>query len=129
MAKKKIYAVRKGHKTGLSALYFKIEGVCGVSVVVVVYDDFLFLPVPFARGEYVGSRIFQHRDEVRQDERLCELVFGGTEQARTLPTPFVFVIDVVFSVTLPQSYMAPFQSAGFSCSGFPKTGESKTGFT
>ena len=74
----------------------RLEGVCGVSVVVVVYNDFLFLRVPFARGEYVGSRIFQHRDEVRQDERLCELVFGGTEQARTLPTPFVFVIDVVF---------------------------------
>ena len=101
-----------------SALYLKIEGVCGVPVVIVVYNDFLFLRVPFARGEYVGSRIFQHRDEVRQDERLCELVFGGTEQARTLPTPFVFVIDVVFSVTLPQSDMASLQSAGY----FKRTG-------
>ena len=109
--------------TCFPAFHFEIEGVCTVPVAVVVYDDFPFLRVAFARGEYVGSRIFQHRDEVGEDERLRELVFGGTEQAGTLPAPFVLAVDVVPSVTLPQGDVPSFQSPGYfkgtGCAGHP----------
>ena len=79
---------------------------------VIVYNDFSLLCVPFAGSEYIGSCILQHGQKVGQDERLGELVFCGTEQPGALPSPFVFVINVIFPVALPKGDVSSFQSSG-----------------
>ena len=87
-----------------TALHFLID-----AATIIVDDDFVPLPVAFARGEDHGSGIFQHRDEVRHNERLGEQVFGGAEQTGALPFPTFLGILVIFPVTLPQGDVASFQ--------------------
>ena len=68
------------------------------------------LPVAFARGEDHRSGVFEHRDEVRHNERLGEEVFGGTEQTGALPSPLALLVDVILSVALPEGNVSAFQT-------------------
>ena len=42
-----------------------------------------------------------------------EEVFGGTEQPRTLPSPFVLVALIILTVALPKGDVAVLQSVGY----------------
>ena len=72
---------------------------------VIVDDDFLLLPVAFSRSEDNGSGILEHRYKIRYDKSLGEHVLGGTEEARTLPHPFLLGMIVVFAVALANAEM------------------------
>ena len=77
---------------------------------VVVYNHLVALPVAFTRSENHSSGIFQHRNQIRHHKRLGKQIFRSAVQARTLPTPFIPVVPIHFSMTLPHGHMPSFQS-------------------
>ena len=99
---------------------FGIRGACA-GAAVVVDDDFGSLAVALTRHQYVGSGIFQHRDEVGEYEALRVQVFHGLEATGTLPLPAVEFRLVVEAVALPQGYVAVLQTVGGGI-GFGKPG-------
>ena len=71
-------------KTGESCLlpfsfttfHIQIEGIlCSV----IIDNNLLLLCIPLAGGKYVGTGIFQHWDNIRQNKGLCKLVFCSAE--------------------------------------------------
>ena len=56
-------------------------------MVIVVYDDFMALPVALTWCKDNGPGIFKHGDEVRYDDGLREEIFVGAEERRALPLP------------------------------------------
>ena len=81
---------------------------------VVIDNHFVELIVALAGGEHHCARMFQHGDDEGHDEGLGEEVFGGAEQAWTLPVPAVLVCLVVASMTLPKGDVVSFQPL-FGC--------------
>ena len=48
----------------------------------VIVDNYLRgLHITLARQQYVGTRIFEHRHKVRQDEALCKEILYGLPQS------------------------------------------------
>ena len=78
---------------------------------VVVDDDFLPLPVPFAGCEHYGAGILQHRNQVGYYDGLGKEVFGGSEQARSLPDPLLLVVLVITAVALPDGQVTVLKSS------------------
>ena len=56
---------------------FVVDGARRIGVI--INNHFPFLPVTFTWCEYDSPRVFQHRYQIRDDERLGEQVFRGTE--------------------------------------------------
>ena len=73
---------------------------------IIVYDDFLFLPVAFSWCKYNCTSILKHRDEVGDNDGLCVEVFCGAEESWTLPNPLLFVVAEVFAVALPKAQVS-----------------------
>lgn len=61
---------------GFVVFYFQIDGIV---LCIVVYNYFIFLSILFLGGIDIGFGVFEYRDDIRQNERLCEQVFGSVE--------------------------------------------------
>ena len=83
--------------------------------VVVVHYHFVLLPVAFAWREHNGSRVFEHGDEVGDDDGLGEKVFSRAEELGSLPAPPVTVHVIVSAVACPQRYVPVLQPVGGLC--------------
>ena len=79
---------------------------------VVVDNQFVSLPVAFARSEDDGTRILEHRDEIRYDDGLCKKVFRRAEEERSLPLPKPFLLVEVAAVAGPDAEVAVVKSVG-----------------
>ena len=97
--------IRSGIPLALPALHFLVS-----TRTVIVHDDFIPLPVPFAWGKHYGTSIFQHRHQVRYHERLGKHIFGGAIQSRALPTPFASLMDIILPMTLPKDNVLTFEA-------------------
>ena len=73
---------------------------------IVVGQHLVFLHIALAGQHHAGSRIFEHRHQVRQHIALGIEVFAGHPQPRTLPFPAVRRLVEIASVALPQRDMA-----------------------
>lgn len=78
---------------------------------IVVHNDLIFLSIPFAGSVDDCTCVFQHRDYVRKDKRLCEQIFRCAKQTGALPSPFILVVLEIIAVTLPDCDMAVLQSS------------------
>ena len=88
---------------------FQVTASAGAGIV--VHDYLVALPVALTRGEDDGSGIFEHRYQVRDDNRLGEEVFGGSEKTGTLPYPFSLALLVEASVALPDGKVTVLKTA------------------
>ena len=77
---------------------------------VVIDDDFMLLPIAFAWRIDYSACILKHGHEIRHDKGLRQQVFGGTEEARTLPLPFVIFQRIELAMARPQTDMMPVET-------------------
>lgn len=75
------------------------------STCIIVHYHLILLPVALTWCKNHCSGVFEHRNKIRYYDRLSIQIFGSTEQAWTLPAPFVTVVLIKFSVTLPYGNM------------------------
>ena len=92
----------------ISAILFGIGAVLLWGIV--VHQHFMLLPVAFTGGEYHGSCIFKHGNEVGDYYGLCKKVFNGAEKMGALPLPFLFSHVIEFSVARPNAQMTALKS-------------------
>ena len=95
----------------MTALCLDIDSHRG-SACVVVHNDLVFLPVTFTGCEHHGSCLFEHGDQIRDDDGLCEQVLAGGEERRSLPFPHAVLDMEITSVTGPYREMAVLESTG-----------------
>ena len=97
----------EGKATLLSCTPFLATIILNVSFLsIVVYYHLIALPVALTRCVHHSTCTFEHRNEIRHNDSLCEKVFVSTEKVRTLPLPFIFLLVVIDAVRLPQGDMA-----------------------
>ena len=96
--------------TGFAAFHLQIDGTVSC---IVVHNHLILLSIPLPGGIDISSGVFEHRDDIRQNERLREQVLGSAEQTWTLPSPFAFIVLVIFAMALPQRDVPVLQSFGY----------------
>lgn len=87
-------------------------GVSGSVDTVVVHNILFCLQISFPWCVYDSSRIFQHRYEIRKDDRLGEEILASAEQRRTLPLPLSFLRVIIAAMRGPHYQMTVIKSMG-----------------
>ena len=84
----------------------------GGEAAVVVDYQFVAVRVALTRHQYVGSGIFEHRNEKRQHVGLGVEILHRAENTAALPFPPAVAPVEVAAVALPQRYVGAVESGG-----------------
>ena len=79
---------------------------------VVIDNHLMALPVAFTWCEYDGTGTFQHRNQIRYDNRLGKQILTCSEEGRALPSPDTVVDVVIDAMTGPYTEMAVLKTIG-----------------